>query len=439
VPELAAVPPPLPQRALPTAEEDWGAQFGLDDAGHPVAEVQMTSEPPASSVAEEASTASSVASEPTAELDYAGVEAPGGVPSVEEADLPVLPIEEISEDGMPVLTAEPENAEDLAAIAQHEQALTGKPQVFAESAAPGEVSPEPPAEEPSAAALSADAPMELPAVEPRAVESLAVEPPAVEPPAVEPPAVESPAVESPVASPALSQAPLGQAAGPGPAGGDYWREGEVPILGELAPAVMLGGVSPDSPFMVWAGGLSVRVEGELITRLEGLVAFTGQLAFKPEMKRFRGRTTDKPFGDGLGRVVRATGRGMLFIEPSEKRTFQAVELGDESAYFRDESVFAFEEPVMFENGRVPSDVAPDLDLVHLRGNGKVLLSLAGPLRSVLVTMEAAATVPLTHLVGWQGNLTPRVVPLLQGPGGEILKTAVELSGEGFALLSLPVR
>jgi uncharacterized protein (AIM24 family) len=94
---------------------------------------------------------------------------------------------------------------------------------------------------------------------------------------------------------------------------------------------------------------------------------------------------------------------------------------------------------MFENGRVPSDVAPDLDLVHLRGNGKVLLNLAGPLRSVPVTMDEPATVPLTHLVGWQGNLTPRVVSLLQGSEGEILKTAVELSGEGFALLCLPVR
>jgi uncharacterized protein (AIM24 family) len=173
--------------------------------------------------------------------------------------------------------------------------------------------------------------------------------------------------------------------------------------------------------------------------MEGLVAFTGQLSFKPEMKRFRGRTTDKPFGEGPARVVRAMGRGMLFIEPGEQITFQALDLGDESAYFRDESVFAFEEPVMFENGRVPSEVAPDLDLVHLRGNGKVLLSLAGPLRSVVVTMDAAATVPLTHLVGWQGNLTPRVVSLLQGAGGESLKTAVELSGEGFALICLPVR
>ena len=51
----------------------------------------------------------------------------------------------------------------------------------------------------------------------------------------------------------------------------------------------------------------------------------------------------------------------------------------------------------------------------------------------------AKAVPVEHLVGWQGNLTPRVVSLLVGPGGEVIQTAVELSGEGFALISLPVR
>ena len=61
-------------------------------------------------------------------------------------------------------------------------------------------------------------------------------------------------------------------------------------------------------------------------------------------------------------------------------------------------------------------MAPDLDLVHLRGEGKVLLSLAGPLRSVPVAMDGPVTVPLTHLVGWQGNLTPRVRLAAGGAG-----------------------
>ncbi|GEN09271.1 Uncharacterized conserved protein, AIM24 family [Myxococcus fulvus] len=212
-----------------------------------------------------------------------------------------------------------------------------------------------------------------------------------------------------------------------------------PLLTVLAPSLALESERGSGPFALGEGRFRIAVETELLTRLDGLVALEGQLAFQPEMKRFRGRATDKPFGEGASRMVRARGRGVLHLEPSERRTFLAVDLGEDSAYFRDENVFAFEEPVMFENGRVPSDIAPDLDLVHLRGQGQVLLSLPGPLRSVAVRLDAPVTVPLTHLVGWQGNLTPRVVPLLKSASGESLRTAVELGGEGFALIALGVR
>ncbi len=216
-------------------------------------------------------------------------------------------------------------------------------------------------------------------------------------------------------------------------------DGAVASLAELAASVVLDGTDASRPFRSGTDCFAVAVEGELLTRLDGLVALGGQVSFTPEMKRFRGRATDKSFGEGAARMVRARGQGVLYLAPAEARTFLAVDLGDDSAYFRDECVFAFEEPVMFENGRVPSDIAPDLDLVHLRGQGRVLLSLPGPLRSVPVRQERPVTVPLAHLVGWQGNLTPRMVPLLKSPTGETLRAGVELGGEGFALIALAVR
>jgi uncharacterized protein (AIM24 family) len=101
-------------------------------------------------------------------------------------------------------------------------------------------------------------------------------------------------------------------------------------------------------------------------------------------------------------------------------------------------VFGFEEQVNFENGRVPSDVAPDLDLVHLAGVGQVLLSLPGALRSLEVRADASVTVPLEHWVGWQGQIAPRVLamPWDHPRGGVAL--AVELTGEGFALLCVGI-
>jgi uncharacterized protein (AIM24 family) len=444
---VAVAQPPRPPP--PPAEEDWGAQFGLDDAAPPM-EAQASPEAPAEAVAEPSAqvAAPEAAQEYLAhagEPELSGAEGPVMVvappvappaeeisitvdevpstaivespppPPASEDNLPVMAVEEVSEDGMPVLTAEPEDPEDLAAIAQHEQA---------------------PAEVPPPAPVMEAAPE---AAIPEGSETWVVrESIAPAQPAPEPEALPSPEVAE---SPASAMVPVSQAqeAAVGFPSDVSPQQGVTPVLGELAVALSLASQLPAGRFNVGPGGFSAVVDGELLTRLEGLVAFSGQLTFQPEMKRFRGRTTDKPFGEAGMRMVRASGRGMLFIEPAERHVFQAVDLGEESAYFRDECVFAFEEPVMFENGRVPSDVAPDLDLVHLRGNGKVLLSLGGPLRSVPVGMEAPVTVPMKHLVGWQGNLTPKVVALLQGPGGEILKTGVELSGEGFALICLPVR
>lgn len=447
-PEVVPEPPHPPLAAPPSAEEDWGAQFGLDDTSSP-SEAVAEEGAHASSAAQEVPAPASEIPEAT-ELEFSGAEGPvvatsntssqvsieelsieevppeasmPPAPAVEpaaEPELPVLAIEELTMDALPELTAEPEDPEDLAAIAQHEEPRAGVTQVFAEVIAP------------------AQSPVEAAVVPSEKVVEATVEAAPPAPPPTPESSVQAP-VPAEVPAEAVSPAPPPPAVRPIPPGLSLRREFEVPVLKEFAPAVALGGANAEQPFTVGLGGLAARVQGELLTRLEGLVAFAGQLLFQPEMKRFRGRMTDKPFGEGFARMVRATGHGTLFIEPGEKRTFQAIDLGDESAYFRDECVFAFEEPVMFENGRVPSDVAPDLDLVHLRGNGKVLLNLAGPLRSVPVTLEDPATVPLTHLVGWQGNLTPKVISLLQGAEGEILKTAVELTGEGFALLCLPVR
>jgi uncharacterized protein (AIM24 family) len=493
-PAAAATPPPPPAAAAtppPAAEDDWGAQFGFEESPsqpEATAQEQAASSPAQEYMSPEAAMApgsESAAPEAASESSEFGAEGPvmaayrAAAPEVPangvqesfaevDSDLPVLPIEEVSEDGMPVLTAEPENPEDLAAIAQHQQAPPEAPSevetAFAETSEALMASvPATGYETGYEASPAGDAAGTVGAAAPMDAAGTAEAAASVEP--VAPMGESSPSVEaapSAEGAPSMEAAPQAEAepqAGPQavqqPASGVHFADtlltqgvartdtgqgtGAVPLLGEMALAVALGAAPAESPFAVGPDGFSARVEGELLTRLEGLVAISGQISFKPEMKRFRGRTTDKPFGDGAARVVRASGRGVLFLEPAERRTFLAVDLGDESAYLRDEHVFAFEEPVMFENGRVPSDIAPDLDLVHLRGNGKVLLSLAGPLRSVSVQPDAAVTVPLTHLVGWLGNLTPRVIPLLAGPGGEVLKTAVELSGEGFALISLPVR
>jgi uncharacterized protein (AIM24 family) len=176
--------------------------------------------------------------------------------------------------------------------------------------------------------------------------------------------------------------------------------------------------------------LAVSVGGELRVRLDGLFASRGRIAVAGEMKRFRGRATENAFGDGPTRMHRASGEGTLFFRAAGRR-FTALELAGDAAYFREEAVFAFEEGVAFENGRVPSQVSAELNLVHLRGRGGFLLVTDGDPVAIDVGPSAPLRLPLAALVGWTGALTPRLTePVDEGDAAPV---GVELSGEGRVL------
>ncbi|HEY1908104.1 MAG TPA: tetratricopeptide repeat protein [Myxococcaceae bacterium] len=246
-----------------------------------------------------------------------------------------------------------------------------------------------------------------------------------------PPAAAVPPAPDPAAEPAPSPRTLREAARtPAASSQPNVRPTELTTVAGKLPG------DGSRTFTVTPEAVRVEVRGEVLVRTAGLLGWTGVIEARAEFKRFRGRVTDKPFGWGPARMHRLVGSGTAWLGVMG-RTFLAVDLGDESVYLREDWVFGFEEPVMFENGRVPSEVAPDLDLVHLSGMGQVLLALPGPLRSTEVRHDAPVTVPLQHWVGWQGQLSPRVVALgWEGPEGTPAP-AVELSGEGLALLCVP--
>ncbi|GAC1348142.1 MAG: hypothetical protein NVSMB23_28630 [Myxococcales bacterium] len=190
-------------------------------------------------------------------------------------------------------------------------------------------------------------------------------------------------------------------------------------------------------FVIGQTEVLIQVRGEMLLRLDGLVASWGGAAMRPELKRFRGKATDKPFGEGARRMLRAAGEGR-FVIARENRTFTALELDDEPAYFREEILFAFEESLIFENGRVPSKGGTDLHLVHLRGRGRLLLVTAGVPRSVAVSKSEPLRIPMDQLVGWHGPLIqPRLVPIVEE--APEMGVALELAGEGRALVDTPER
>lgn len=207
--------------------------------------------------------------------------------------------------------------------------------------------------------------------------------------------------------------------------------GEATALGAYAASRVVHAGGEDT-FAVRGSVLAVLVRGEVRIRLDGLFACRGNLSIAGEMKRFRGRPTETPFGQGETRMHRAGGEGVLLYRVPAGRRLTVLDLGPDAAYLREEVVFGFEEGIAFENGRVPSSISDELHLVHLRGQGRFLLATAGEPVAVEVLPDAPLRVPLDALVGWVGALTPRVTGLLEEqlePG----VVAVELAGEGRVL------
>jgi len=186
-----------------------------------------------------------------------------------------------------------------------------------------------------------------------------------------------------------------------------------------------------SPFAVDEGGVAIDFSAGIFTRVDGLVAARGDTGWVPLRKRFAGRLIDRPFGTGARQMWHATGGGQLIVSSrhdGQSRTFTAIRL-EEDAYLVEDRLFAFEESIDAENGRVPGR-GTDLPLVRLRGEGHLLVVSDRSLRSEPIFGNESLRVPLTGLVGWTGPLTPRLLAMFDGPEG----TWVELTGQGDVLL-----
>ena len=216
--------------------------------------------------------------------------------------------------------------------------------------------------------------------------------------------------------PPETDAPTGLAAPIGRTGRDGW---------EAAPAA---GV-PDALFAVADGVIAVTLQGDLAWRLDGLLGWRGDLRASPEVKRFRGRATEQPFGAGADQVHHLTGHGTL-LQRAGGRVLTELALGGHPAFFREAVVQGFQGAVDFDNGRLTSPDG-DVELVHLRGAGRVVLRTAAVPVALRATAGAPVRVAAGALVGWTGALTPR---LLAAAEGGVLGSAVELVGEGRVLV-----
>lgn len=205
----------------------------------------------------------------------------------------------------------------------------------------------------------------------------------------------------------------------------------IPTLEELTEGLRLYWPR-GAPFAVEPAGAALDFTGGIYTRLDGLVVSRGATRWEPVRKRFRGEITSKSFGAGPEQIWHGTGGGQLIISAQlslqeAPRLFSAFALrGD--VYLIEERLFAFEDHLDFENGRVAGPRSgADLHLVRLRGEGHVLLVTPRSIRTEAIYGNESVRLPIGGLVGWAGPITPH---LQEGPGAPW----VELTGEGSVFL-----
>jgi uncharacterized protein (AIM24 family) len=202
----------------------------------------------------------------------------------------------------------------------------------------------------------------------------------------------------------------------------------IPVT-ELATMNMLQPGAKGHALELGPGGvLLARVDGKITCRTHGVMVSSGELGFEPATRRVRGRKTDEIFGEGDESLFVVSGSGFLVASACGER-FTALRLDEDVLYLREQFVFAFEDGLRWENGRIPG---ADERVVQFRGEGCVAMRTPRELLSVRLSSEQVLYVEVEALAGWIGRVVPRIVK--PAAGGRASTPFVECSGEGVVLI-----
>jgi tetratricopeptide (TPR) repeat protein len=216
---------------------------------------------------------------------------------------------------------------------------------------------------------------------------------------------------------------------PSPREADHRATEPIPVS-ELAQKARLPECLANRFLISEAGYLLMDVETRGYSRLAGLHFVSAeQLSYRPVKRKYRGRDCDEIFGDKENVLFEIEGSGRLGFHPSGK-VFSAISLDGESAYIREELLFALDPELKFENGRIPGEGSM---LVHVSGRGSLVLQTVSEPRSLEVTAKRGVVIPSADVVGWFGRLLPRAA---KGSPFAPELNALEIVGEGILLVCL---
>ena len=176
-------------------------------------------------------------------------------------------------------------------------------------------------------------------------------------------------------------------------------------------------------------------------RADAVLAGTGDITWRPAVRRAQGRRTSEPLGGGdapaaPGAVPRApffrlTGAGEVWVAGAGTH-WLPVALADDVLYVREDRVLAFEGSLSWEAGSVRGAA---LRLLQFRGRGTVALELDEAPVAIKITDERPTLLAGARLVGWVGRLVPSGAQPDAGGSAQVqLPFQLSCQGEGVVLL-----
>jgi hypothetical protein len=180
------------------------------------------------------------------------------------------------------------------------------------------------------------------------------------------------------------------------------------------------------------GALTFPIVEHGYVRSDLLTAIGGSLEVEAVHRRYRGKRTDSLFGGTDAAVVALAGRGFAVLALGELLA-TSVQINAEELYLVESAVVGFSNGLVWENGRLPSETDRDLDIVHLRGAGRVVLGTKKPVVAFNVRNDAPCVLHASRLIGWSGQLIPFRAPLPGLPEAARRVPIVRFEGTGLVL------
>ena len=148
------------------------------------------------------------------------------------------------------------------------------------------------------------------------------------------------------------------------------------------------------------GGLEVASRGVVFVRKGSVVWYSGKMRFAAEAS-FRGTRLEK--------ILRADGRGYLFVNDPGRQAFRR-DVAGQSLYLEGSRILALDNGLSFRLEPIHDfRMNRRVDILKIVGRGSVILSVGGPLLEHEVSSEYPLNVSSRDLVAWTGDLVPSVL------------------------------